>query len=130
VGYFEDGPVDGEVVILCHELPYSIGVYIDMVPLRINRGYRVVVSYLRGFGETTFLYHDTPRTEQSAPGFDLVALMDALHIKEVILEGFDWGSVSVNVSSRYGQSAAVEWLRRKAMPFKIVIQPGLRPAQR
>ena len=98
VGYFEDGPASGEVVILMHGNPYGIDVYIDMVPELVKKGYRVIVPYIRGFGETTFLHQDTPRSsEQAALGSDLVALMDALHIQKAILAGFDWGTVVVNV---------------------------------
>lgn len=98
VGYFEDGPANGEVVILMHGNPYSIDVYIDMVPLLVQKGYRVIVPYIRGFGTTTFLHKNTPRnSEQAAIGSDLVALMDSLNIDKAILAGFDWGTVVVNV---------------------------------
>lgn len=98
VGYYEGGPSDGEVVILVHGNPYGIDVYVDVVPGLIEKGYRVIVPYIRGFGETTFLHPDTYRSsEQAALGSDLLSLMDALHIKKAILAGFDWGTVVVNV---------------------------------
>lgn len=98
VGYFDGGPADGQVVILMHGNPYGIDVFIDMVPLLEKKGYRVIVPYIRGFGETTFLHKNTPRSsEQAALGSDLLALMDALHIDKSILAGFDWGTVVVNV---------------------------------
>jgi hypothetical protein len=35
VGYFEDGPTSGEVVILMHGNTYGIDAYIEMVPLLV-----------------------------------------------------------------------------------------------
>ncbi|PGH21300.1 hypothetical protein AJ80_03350 [Polytolypa hystricis UAMH7299] len=98
VAYYEDGPLDGEAVILIHGFPHDINVYIDVVPPLVKRGYRVIVPYLRGYGPTRFLKPDTHRSaEQAALGYDLVTLMDALKIKKAILGGYDWGTVVVNV---------------------------------
>lgn len=98
VEYFDSGPSDGEVVVLMHGNPYSVDVYTAVVPGLVQKGYRVIVPYIRGFGGSTFLYPNTPRSsEQAALGSDLVALMDALHIEKAILAGFDWGTVVVNV---------------------------------
>jgi pimeloyl-ACP methyl ester carboxylesterase len=58
----------------------------------------VIVPYLRGFGSTRFLSKDTVRNgQQAALGNDLIALMDALHIPNAILAGYDWGGRTANV---------------------------------
>jgi pimeloyl-ACP methyl ester carboxylesterase len=50
------------------------------------------VPYLRGHGPTRFLSSSTPRAgQQAAIGADVVALMDALHVRRAILAGYDWG---------------------------------------
>jgi pimeloyl-ACP methyl ester carboxylesterase len=58
------------------------------------------VPYLRGFGGTRFLYPHTPRSaEQAALGYDIIALMDAIHLDTAICAGYDWGTVAVNVAT-------------------------------
>ena len=93
VGYADAGPVDGAVVILLHGWPYDIHAYVDVVPVLVSAGYRVIVPYLRGFGSTRFLSAGTFRNgQQSALGVDVVELMDALRIDQAIVAGFDWGA--------------------------------------
>jgi pimeloyl-ACP methyl ester carboxylesterase len=93
VGYVEDGPADGTVVILLHGWPYDIHSYGDVVPLLVSAGYRVIVPYLRGYGTTRFLANETVRSgQQAAMAVDVIAFMDALKIKQAVLAGFDWGS--------------------------------------
>src|ERR1700709_378851 len=50
VGYVDEGPADGPVVILLHGWPYDIHSYIDVVPMLTQAGYRVIVPHLRGYG--------------------------------------------------------------------------------
>src|SRR5262245_16476759 len=81
VGYAEDGPADGPVVILLHGWPYDIHSFVDVAPLLARAGHRVIVPHLRGYGSTRFLSGETMRNgEQAALAVDIVALMDALNI--------------------------------------------------
>src|SRR5688500_13079086 len=66
VGYAEDGPAGGPAVILLHGWPYDIYSYVDVVPLLVQAGYRVIVPYLRGYGSTRFLSEATLRNGQQA----------------------------------------------------------------
>jgi pimeloyl-ACP methyl ester carboxylesterase len=92
VAYYEDGPSDGQVVLLLHGWPYDIHSYTQVAPALVGKGYRVVVPYLRGNGPTTFLHTDTFRSgEQAALGYDIIELLDALDIKKAIFAGYDWG---------------------------------------
>jgi len=98
VGYAEAGPVDGRPVILLHGWPYDIHSYVDVAPLLVSAGYRVIVPYLRGYGATRFLSSKTFRNgQQSAIAVDIIALMDALRIEKAILGGFDWGARTANI---------------------------------
>ncbi len=98
VGYAEAGPASGPVVILLHGWPYDIYSFVDVAPLLAARGYRVIVPYLRGYGTTRFVSADTMRNGQpTAVAADIVALMDALHIKRAILAGFDWGARTADI---------------------------------
>lgn len=93
IGYAEAGPANGPVVILLHGWPYDIHSYTDVVPMLASKGYRVIVPHLRGHGTTRFLSDKTFRNgQQVAVALDIIALMDALHIKNAILGGYDWGA--------------------------------------
>jgi pimeloyl-ACP methyl ester carboxylesterase len=98
VGYAEAGPADGRAVVLLHGWPYDIHSYADVTPVLASAGYRVIVPYLRGYGTTRFLSGATLRNgQQSVLGVDVIALMDALGIREAIIAGFDWGARAANV---------------------------------
>jgi hypothetical protein len=64
VGYAEVGPANGQPVILLHGWPYDIHSYIEVSTLLADKGYRVIVPYLRGHGTTQFLSAETPRNGQ------------------------------------------------------------------
>jgi pimeloyl-ACP methyl ester carboxylesterase len=92
IAYYEAGPSDGPVVMLMHGFPYDIHSYVDVAPQLATQGCRVIVPYLRGYGPTRFRDQATPRSgEQAAVGADMMALMDALHIKRAVFAGYDWG---------------------------------------
>jgi pimeloyl-ACP methyl ester carboxylesterase len=98
VGYVDEGPADGPVVILLHGWPYDIYSYADVVPILTRAGYRVIVPYLRGYGTTRFLDANTPRDGQPAAlASDLIALMDALKIDKATLAGYDWGARTADI---------------------------------
>ena len=98
VGYIDDGPPDGPVVILLHGWPYDIHSFVDVVPLLSSRGYRTIVPYLRGYGTTSFLSKETFRNGQpSALAVDIIDLMDVLSIEKAIIAGFDWGARTANI---------------------------------
>ena len=98
VGYAEAGPQHAPAVILLHGWPYDIHSFVDVAPLLADAGYRVIVPYLRGHGSTTFVSPTTVRNaQQSAVALDVVALMDALHIRKAVLAGFDWGSRTADI---------------------------------
>lgn len=93
VGVAEAGPPDGPAVVLLHGWPYDIHSFADASALLAERGLRVVVPHLRGFGSTRFLDEAAPRNgQQSVFAFDALALMDALGIEQAVLGGFDWGA--------------------------------------
>ena len=98
VAYAEAGPADGRPVILLHGWPYDIHSFVDVAPLLAEKGYRVIVPYLRGYGTTRFLSDETFRNgEPAAVAADIIALMDALKIDKTILPGFDWGARPADV---------------------------------
>jgi pimeloyl-ACP methyl ester carboxylesterase len=98
VGYAEDGPANGQVVLLLHGWPYDIYSYAEVTPLLASAGYRVIVPYLRGYGTTRFLADATVRNgQQAALAVDTIALLDALQIERAIVAGFDWGARTADI---------------------------------
>lgn len=98
VAYAEAGPVNGKPVLLLHGWPYDIYSYVEVAPILVAAGYRVIIPYLRGYGGTRFIASDTPRNgQQSALAADGLALLDALRIERAIVAGYDWGARTVNI---------------------------------
>ena len=98
IGYAEAGPSNGPVAILLHGWPYDIYAFVDVVPLLVSAGFRVITPWLRGYGTTRFLSTDTPRNgQQGALATDVIALMDALKIDKALLAGFDWGARTADI---------------------------------
>ena len=91
IAYEESGP-NGTPVLLLHGWPYAPQTYDQVVPQLAAGGCRVLVPYLRGFGQTRFLSSETPRSgQQAALGNDLREFMDALGVERAALAGYDWG---------------------------------------
>ena len=98
VGYAEAGSPNGPAVILLHGWPYDIHSFAEVAPILAGRGHRVIVPYLRGFGETRFLSADTVRNgEPAAMAQDALDLMDALKIERAILGAFDLGGRTADI---------------------------------
>lgn len=100
VAYAETGPAQGPVVILLHGWPYDIHSYDEVAPLLAAKGYRVLMPYARGYGDTHFLSDQTLRNGQPAAlASDVIEFMDALNIKQAVLGGYDWGARSADIVS-------------------------------
>lgn len=98
VAYAELGPADGPVVILLHGWPYDIHSYDQVAPTLAAKGFRVLVPYARGYGDTRFLSAGTVRNaEPAALAQDVIDFMDALKIPRAELAGFDWGARSADI---------------------------------
>jgi pimeloyl-ACP methyl ester carboxylesterase len=86
------------VAILLHGWPYDIHSFVDVAPLLVEAGYRVIIPHLRGYGTTHFLSTETLRNgEPAALAVDTIALMDALGIKKATIAGFDWGARTAGI---------------------------------
>ena len=92
VVYYDHGDPSGWPCILNHGFPYDVHCYDECIEPLVSQGARVIVPYLRGYGQTRFLADDTLRSgEQAALGNDLLQLMDRLNIEKAVLGGYDWG---------------------------------------
>jgi pimeloyl-ACP methyl ester carboxylesterase len=98
VAYLDAGPTDGTTVLLLHGWPYDIRSFAEVVPRLTEAGYRVLVPYLRGHGETVFRDAGTERNaQQSVLAADAIAFLDALTIESAIVAGFDWGARTADI---------------------------------
>ncbi|AWN40779.1 alpha/beta fold hydrolase [Methylobacterium durans] len=93
VAYVDMGPATGRPVLLLHGWPYDIHSYVDVAPALAAAGYRVLIPYLRGYGQTRFLSDATPRNgQQAALAVDALDFLDALKIEKAVVAGYDWGA--------------------------------------
>ncbi|RZT08488.1 alpha/beta hydrolase fold [Duganella sp. CF402] len=124
IGYHEAGPADGHPIILLHGASGDILRYAEVAPVLARQGYRVLVPYLRGHGSTRLLDAvsdagtdaSAPRAYQQAVlGQDLLDFMDALHIPEAVLAGFDLG----------GRAAAAVAARKPTRVVGLVLADGM-----
>ena len=100
IAYEESGSETGFPVLLMHGFPYDPRAFDEVVPPLVAAGHRVIVPYLRGYGQTRFLEAGTPRSgQQAALGRDLIELMDTLSLPAAVLAGFDWGGRAACVAA-------------------------------
>ncbi len=100
IAYESAGPDDGPAVLLLHGFPYDVRCFDEVTAALADRGLRVVVPYLRGFGPTRFRDPATMRSgQQAALGTDVLDLLDALSIERAVVAGFDWGGRAACVAA-------------------------------
>lgn len=92
VHYIDEGPADGEVVLMLHGEPSWSYLYRKMIPVFVAAGYRAIAPDLIGFGRSdkpvsmdvhTYAFHVETQT----------ALVEALDLKEATFVGQDWGGL-------------------------------------
>jgi len=92
IAYEDTGDASGFPVVLLHGFPDDVRAYDGVVPALVNKGYRTLVPYLRGYGPTRFREASSPRSgEQAAIGQDLIDFADALNLSRFAVAGYDWG---------------------------------------
>ncbi len=92
VHYLDEGPRDGEVLLMLHGEPTWSYLYRKMIPVLNEAGYRTVVPDLVGFGRS-----DKP-TEMSTHSYAFhvaiqTELVKELALKDVTFVGQDWGGL-------------------------------------
>lgn len=88
---WEEGPADGEGVLLLHGWPDSSAVWRHQVPALAEAGYRVVVPDQRGFGRS-----DRPTDVEAykvrEAVTDAVTVLGSLGLERAHVVGHDWGA--------------------------------------
>lgn len=94
------GPRDGPPVFLLHGWPDAPRTWAAVAPCLAERGHRVLVPALRGFGGTRLRSGSGARTGQlSSLGQDVVELADALSIETFAVVGHDWGARAAYIAA-------------------------------
>jgi pimeloyl-ACP methyl ester carboxylesterase len=100
IGYIESGNPNGFPIILLHGFPDDVHAYDEVAPPLAQAGHRVLVPYLRGYGNTRFRDPKTPRmAEQAAIAQDVIDFADALKLQRFAVSGYDWGGRAAQVAA-------------------------------
>lgn len=88
----DEGPPDGDVVVLLHGFPQDASSFDGVVPLLHERGLRTLVPTQRGYiaSARPRRRRDYRTAEVTA---DVLALMDAAGLARVHIVGHDWGGI-------------------------------------
>lgn len=90
--HVDEGPRDGEVVVLLHGEPTWSYLYRTMIPPLVAAGYRVLAPDLIGFGKSDKPTDRADYTYQRHVDW-VTAWMDALELRDITTFVQDWGSL-------------------------------------
>ncbi|SDY10344.1 haloalkane dehalogenase [Modestobacter sp. DSM 44400] len=93
MAYLDEGPDDGETVLLLHGEPSWSFLYRRMIPVLTGSGLRVVVPDLVGFGRSDKPTELTDHTYARHVGWARQALFGELDLHDVTLVCQDWGGL-------------------------------------
>ncbi|WP_116452161.1 haloalkane dehalogenase [Blastococcus litoris] len=93
VAVVEEGPADGETVLLLHGEPSWSFLYRRMIPVLAGAGLRVVAPDLVGFGRSDKPTDRAAYSYAAHVGWMREALLDRLDLHHVTLVGQDWGGL-------------------------------------
>jgi pimeloyl-ACP methyl ester carboxylesterase len=88
----DEGPADGETIVLLHGFPESRRAWKEVTPLLTKAGYRVLAPDQRGYSRGA-----RPKARRdytlSKLGADIVAMADAAGVDTFHVVGHDWGGI-------------------------------------
>lgn len=93
VHYLDEGPADGEVVLLMHGEPSWSFLYRKMIPVLVAAGFRVVAPDLVGFGRSDKPAAQSDYTYARHVEWMRETLFDHLDLQDVTYFGQDWGAL-------------------------------------
>jgi haloalkane dehalogenase len=93
VHYLDEGPADGEVVVLMHGEPSWCFLYRTMIPVLVAAGLRCVTPDLVGFGRSDKPTRRSDYTYARHVEWMRDALLDQLGLDGITLVGQDWGGL-------------------------------------
>lgn len=91
--YLDEGPSDGEIVLLLHGEPSWCYLYRHMIPVLVEAGLRCIVPDLVGFGRSDKPTRQSDFTYARHVEWMRQALLDRLDLRGVTFVGQDWGGL-------------------------------------
>ena len=129
IAYEEHGSEADFPIILVHGFPYDVRSFDGVVESLVRAGYRVLLPYIRGYGQTRFLDSGAPRmAEQAAIAQDLIDFADALNLDRFAAAGFDWGNRAICIAAILQPERISAQVACGGYSVQDTINPG-RPAQ-
>ncbi|MDG2305666.1 MAG: haloalkane dehalogenase [Candidatus Binatia bacterium] len=92
VHYLDEGPRDGEPILLIHGEPTWSYLFRKMIPILVEAGYRVVAPDLVGFGKSD-KYADQAAYSYAMQVESMRAFVNRLDLRGVTFFGQDWGGL-------------------------------------
>jgi haloalkane dehalogenase len=93
VHYLDEGPSDGEPVLLLHGEPTWGYLYRHMIPPLVEAGHRVIVPDLVGFGRSDKPMHQPDYTYARHVAWMSSLVFDVLDLTGITFFGQDWGGL-------------------------------------
>lgn len=93
VAYLDEGPEDGQVVLLLHGEPSWSYLYRTMIPVLVEAGHRCIAPDLVGFGRSDKPARQEDHTYARQVAWMREALFDRLDLTGVTLVCQDWGGL-------------------------------------
>ena len=117
VHHLDEGPADGEVVLLMHGEPSWSYLYRKMIPVLTGAGLRVVAPDLVGFGRSDKPTETGDYTYARHVEWMRSALFDGLGLQAVTLFGQDWGGlIGLRLVAEHGDRFARVCVANTGMP--------------
>src|SRR5262249_19100244 len=91
--YLDEGPRDGEIVLLLHGEPSWCFLYRKMIPVLVGAGLRCVAPDLVGFGRSDKPTERSDYTYAAHVEWLRALLFDVLDLRELTLVCQDWGGL-------------------------------------
>ena len=127
VSLLDDGPADGRPAVMLHGFPDGPTTFDDLSARLVDRGYRTIRPWLRGYPPTTVPTARTTPVRRLVD--DVHGLVEALGLEAPVLVGHDWGAV-IGWASTTGTSHP--WSALVALsipPPPVLATAALEPAQ-
>ena len=91
--HLDEGPADGEVVLLLHGEPSWSYLYRTMIPVLVDAGFRCIAPDLVGFGRSDKPTERADYTYARHVEWLRSLLFDTLDLRAITLVGQDWGGL-------------------------------------
>jgi len=93
MAYVQDGPPDGETVVLLHGEPTWSFLWRSVIPVLAGAGLRVIAPDLIGFGRSDKPAAIAEHSYARHVEWTRAALFDSLNLRDVTIVGHDWGGL-------------------------------------